>query len=601
MHWSQTWQRPKRRSRSKSAKATSYRNPEQNKVSEEGAKDWSVFPGNAPWIPSTPSGRAVNKKTDQSDGVGAKESLVDQSVIQPASSQAAAETLSPEEEKILEHLKGLKSAGIDLTEQMEQQQQKLIAKQQAAAASKALTHGHLNRLTKLKTQVTSAADKVTKLDREWKAFVEATTQKVHQPCRAVSEVQIGSFRGIQHEVGRAPCIETRDEFGIDVNVGAGDSRSDDPRGTQCGGTAEGSRRGDTGRGISGRSGSYKRHGRCGRDGTHGFWTTEQGLTEVAQAVSRSHFSYESGTAASQAEDSRSQGRKDEGKRTECLTQKDSGVERVVPSDSIDVESILAGWWQEFDGLCRVLHTWQQPDEQGLRDELKELSNVPVCQPSIPINDGQPCLDDLLFFKKPESWNVHNCYEVDKGNCAEHDVRVYGENGNNNQRSCLFSRMSVKESALQSCTVGTFDVGHHRQEAEKPCGESSFLTGNGRLKSQHTGIDMEVESASSHAEVHTWIRHAFVRSDTCHEHVFGRSVQKFGSLLRGGRKGNLDLSEPQARAQMHRSESHVKFPSAPNDVWDNGVDPCIESHCNLQSRSDGAGVDVDFFLSFSKNT
>lgn len=282
-----------------------------------------------------------------------------------------------------------------------------------------------------------------------------------------------------------------------------------------------------------------------------------------------------------------------------MTQKDSGVERVVPSDSIDVESILAGWWQEFDGLCRVLHTWQQPDEQGLRDELKELSNVPVCQPSIPINDGQPCLDDLLFFKKPESWNVHNCYEVDKGNCAEHDVRVYGENGNNNQRSCLFSRMSVKESALQSCTVGTFDVGHHRQEAEKPCGESSFLTGNGRLKSQHTGIDMEVESASSHAEVHTWIRHAFVRSDTCHEHVFGRSVQKFGSLLRGGRKGNLDLSEPQARAQMHRSESHVKFPSAPNDVWDNGVDPCIESHCNLQSRSDGAGVDVDFSCHFPR--
>ena len=281
-----------------------------------------------------------------------------------------------------------------------------------------------------------------------------------------------------------------------------------------------------------------------------------------------------------------------------MTQKDSGVERVVPSDSIDVESILAGWWQEFDGLCRVLHTWQQPDEQGLRDELKELSNVPVCQPSIPINDGQPCLDDLLFFKKPESWNVHNCYEVDKGNW-EHDVRVYGENGNNNQRSCLFSRMSVKESALQSCTVGTFDVGHHRQEAEKPCGESSFLTGNGRLKSQHTGIDMEVESASSHAEVHTWIRHAFVRSDTCHEHVFGRSVQKFGSLLRGGRKGNLDLSEPQARAQMHRSESHVKFPSAPNDVWDNGVDPCIESHCNLQSRSDGAGVDVDFSCHFPR--
>jgi len=213
VHWSQTWQRPKRRSRSKSAKATSYRNPEQNKVSEEGVKDWSVFPGNAPWIPSTPSGRAVNKKTDQSDGAGAKESMVDQSVIQPASSQAAAETLSPEEEKILEHLKGLKSAGIDLTEQMEQQQQKLIAKQQAAAASKALTHGHLNRLTKLKTQVTTAADKVTKLDREWKAFVEATTQKVHQhaelfqKCRSdlleAYNMKLAEFHALKQEMSSA--------------------------------------------------------------------------------------------------------------------------------------------------------------------------------------------------------------------------------------------------------------------------------------------------------------------------------------------------------------------------------------------------------------
>ena len=228
-------------------------------------------------------------------------------------------------------------------------------------------------------------------------------------CRAVSEMQVGSSGGIQHEIGRASRLETRDQLGFDDNVGAVDNQSDDPRGAQCWGAGEGSRRGDSGRRISGRGGSYRRHGRCRRDGFHGFWTTEQNSDEVAKAVSRSHFSHESGTAASQAEDPRCQGCRDEGEGAKCLTQKDSGVERDVSSDSNDIELILAGWWQEFDGLCHMLHTWQQPGEQDLRHELKESGNVPVCQPSVLFQDGHPGQEDHLSISEFGFVDERNCY------------------------------------------------------------------------------------------------------------------------------------------------------------------------------------------------
>jgi len=281
-----------------------------------------------------------------------------------------------------------------------------------------------------------------------------------------------------------------------------------------------------------------------------------------------------------------------------LTQKDSGVERVVQSDSIDVDSILAGWWQDFDGLCRLSYTWQQPDEQCLRDELKKLSKVPVCQPSRAIFDGFPALEDPLFFKKPEPWTVHNGYVMDNG-CAKFDDRIHGENSNHNQHSCLFSMTAVEESALQSCTVGTSGREQGRQDAEKPCGEILFATGNGRSKSQYTGMDLEIESASSHAEAHTWIKHACDRNDPCQKHVLGRLVQQSGSLLRGGRKANLDLSEPQASAQIYMSTDQGKIPSAPEGARDTGVDPCMDGCCNVQSRSDGASVDENFSCHFPR--
>lgn len=180
---------------------------EQAKIPEGETQDWSVFPANAPWIPSTPSSRVVNKKTESQSGDGSKETQGDQSVVQPVSAQATAESLTPEEERILEHLKGLQTAGLDLTDQMEQQRQKLEAKQQLAHAAKALTHGHLNRLTKLKTQVATAGNKVKQLDREWKTFVDATTQKVRQHAELYQKCRADLLEGYNLKIAELSALK----------------------------------------------------------------------------------------------------------------------------------------------------------------------------------------------------------------------------------------------------------------------------------------------------------------------------------------------------------------------------------------------------------
>ena len=175
-HWSEVWTKPaKRRSRSKSARgATSYKGAN-NKGQQEEQVDWSLFPEKVPWIPTTPSTRIV-RKPEMMDGHGAEAQHPSQSTLVTPLEAA----LTSEEERKLEHLKGLQEMGMELTRQMQSQLEQLTAKQQANQATKSLTHGHLNRLNKLKSQVTAAGKKIQDLDAEWKAFMEKTVQKVRQ-------------------------------------------------------------------------------------------------------------------------------------------------------------------------------------------------------------------------------------------------------------------------------------------------------------------------------------------------------------------------------------------------------------------------------------
>ncbi|CAL1129740.1 unnamed protein product [Cladocopium goreaui] len=187
-HWSAVWTQPKRRSRSKSVKAaSSYKATEEQKPQKEGT-DWAVFPVKAPWIPTTPSSR-VMKKEETTDGAGCNAATA-QSVVQPPNVEDTELTLTVEEEKLLEHLRALQNANLDLTESMQRKLEVHLAKQQNGNMIKPLNHGHLNRLRKVKTQVNNAGKRIAELDQEWSSFVDKTMSKVkehasmYQSCRA---------------------------------------------------------------------------------------------------------------------------------------------------------------------------------------------------------------------------------------------------------------------------------------------------------------------------------------------------------------------------------------------------------------------------------
>ena len=190
-HWSVVWSAP-RRSRSKSSKkrsqdAQDYKSTE--KVSQE-AGAWAVFPDKLPWISSTPATRANNRKVEVGISVEKPLGMPPQPILPPAPSVEAPVGLTAEEERMLQHLKGIQSMDMELTESMARKLEELSMREAKVQSNKTLTHGHLNKLNKLKSQVAAAAQKIKDLDGEWTAFVNNTINKVRhhgemfQNCRA---------------------------------------------------------------------------------------------------------------------------------------------------------------------------------------------------------------------------------------------------------------------------------------------------------------------------------------------------------------------------------------------------------------------------------
>eukprot|EP00435_Cladocopium_sp_Y103_P053760 s192_g17.t1 len=189
-HWSLVWQAPKRRSRSKSVrKGQSKKTDTATEAAEGDAVSWTIFPEKAPWIPSTPSTRVSTKLTEASEIKG-NQDLMPQPILPQHAANTDSVFLSADEEKLLQHLKAIKSMNVEMSDSMQKQFDDLLVKEQMAASSKALTHGHLNRLKKVQNQVQAAAKRVTTLDQEWIAFTAQILEKVknhaqmYQSCRA---------------------------------------------------------------------------------------------------------------------------------------------------------------------------------------------------------------------------------------------------------------------------------------------------------------------------------------------------------------------------------------------------------------------------------
>lgn len=185
-HWTEVWQMPKRRSRSKSQNVRK----KASKETTSEAESWAVFPEKVPWVVSTPMTRVSSKVGEASSASNRELDLPPQPVLPPPPTGQEHVSLTEDESKKLQSLRSLDSMGMELTEEMTRLLEQLTAKEQMAASAKALTHGHLNRLHKLRNQVSASAKKVVDLDKEWTAFIANTLNKVkehaqmYQSCRA---------------------------------------------------------------------------------------------------------------------------------------------------------------------------------------------------------------------------------------------------------------------------------------------------------------------------------------------------------------------------------------------------------------------------------
>eukprot|EP00435_Cladocopium_sp_Y103_P031865 s2553_g8.t1 len=186
----EVWVPPvKRRSRSKSAAKKKDQKGQQGH--QPAAEEWQVFPDKVPWIASTPATRhgQVSVSAETPLGNQKKETFSLQSLQNPPSTIAKEEGFTEEEKKVLAHLRGLQSMNVPLPEDLQAQAGLLEAKEKEQIAAKALSHGHLNKLTKIKSQVNAQAKKIEALDREWAGFAQKISEKVahhasmYQACR----------------------------------------------------------------------------------------------------------------------------------------------------------------------------------------------------------------------------------------------------------------------------------------------------------------------------------------------------------------------------------------------------------------------------------
>eukprot|EP00438_Fugacium_kawagutii_P002071 Skav230755 [mRNA] locus=scaffold4515:49452:56607:+ [translate_table: standard] len=88
------------------------------------------------------------------------------------------ETVSAEDHKTFEHLKGLRSMNIALPDNLVSLYQELETKIKPIEPPQ-ISHSHLNRLSKLRHQVATAGKKVESLDQEWNGFARDMWEQIH--------------------------------------------------------------------------------------------------------------------------------------------------------------------------------------------------------------------------------------------------------------------------------------------------------------------------------------------------------------------------------------------------------------------------------------
>ena len=122
------------------------------------------------------------------------------------------EAITEEELKILEHLRGLATAGLELSDQLQLQKDKLEAKCKENL-QRELNHGHINRFKRTKAQVESARNRIKKMDAEWMKFAATMSKQIqyhsgmYQKARAelmeLYNKRLAEHRKLREEVDAA--------------------------------------------------------------------------------------------------------------------------------------------------------------------------------------------------------------------------------------------------------------------------------------------------------------------------------------------------------------------------------------------------------------
>ena len=199
-HWTKVWI-PKQTSRSqsrgkKAAEKKKAKDKQEVRKAEASTAGETgiVLMEKVPWVNSTPLHRLHKPKNTEK--IDKAEPDTDAGLLQqqepemPPQATDSSNTMTKEEIKLLEHLKTSVEMGMELSVKFQQQYQILLQKEKEANAGKALSHGHIHRLRRLKAQTNAAGQKIKNLDSEWKKLVTSTQEKLahhaklYQSCRA---------------------------------------------------------------------------------------------------------------------------------------------------------------------------------------------------------------------------------------------------------------------------------------------------------------------------------------------------------------------------------------------------------------------------------
>ena len=391
-------------------------------------------------------------------------------------------------------------------------------------------------------------------------------------CRVVPKMQGRLVRRIQSQDCGAQRVETRDEFSIFVNAGSHNSSASHSRRTRCRGAIEEHRRCDLAGRDSGNSRSHRRGGRLGHGGPNGFWSSSEEFTEAAQELQGGYVTDQGGPAAPEAQDAGCQGCQESRQRSDCMTQKDSGVMQSRSStDNFVREEVVAGWWQDFAQICQQSHTWQQyePESNGV-NELKCDQDLPEGHTST-VTNYESAEEGRIFFpmlngewnSEAESSRVLN--KTSNAACGLEQWRATMEHVR------PFPRKQVEEFEPQHFVVGASDdfllrqvhahqVGNDHEVASdlSVSDRSSFF---GSAQFADCGI---LESDARDVRHHLKQSTITISDETEHDDFPSQH-----SALRSCKEGNMDLlglqAEKRACLNVSGVEGHsdLDTPHGPN--------------------------------------